>query len=139
MRLEVDVAALPAQALLDAWPGRTRGATLEARGTFVVDVALRDPEQLRYTGEGLAASGRVRGLEWSTEPFRLEGTAEEASIAGLRLTTRAERPGAEARARRARGARRRGGRARSRRRRPAASSPSTAACPSPRDAPSTSR
>ncbi|MDD1632461.1 MAG: translocation/assembly module TamB domain-containing protein, partial [Methylococcaceae bacterium] len=101
MRLEVDVAALPAQALLDALRAATlEGATIETRGTLVADVALRDAKRLRYTGEGLAASGRVKGLGWSTEPFRVEGTAEEASVAGLRLTTRAvaragEAPSAE--------------------------------------------
>ena len=41
----------------------------------------------------------MRRLEWSTEPFRASGTAEEASVAGLRLTTRGVvRPGAAARA-----------------------------------------
>jgi outer membrane protein assembly factor BamA len=90
MRLEIDVAALPAQALLDALRAAAlEGATIETRGTLVADVALRDPKRLRYAGEGLAASGLVRGLEWSIEPFRLEGTAEEARLAGLRLSTRA--------------------------------------------------
>ncbi len=107
------------------------------RGTVVLDVALRDPGRFRYAGEGLAASGRLRRVEWSTEPFRVEGTAEEASVAGLRLTTRGiERPGDAARAEAARGER---ARRAARRSGPAASSPSTAASPSPRGAPSTSR
>jgi outer membrane protein assembly factor BamA len=98
IRLEIDLAALPAQALLEAVPAVHDDATIETRGTLVAHVALRDAKQLRYTGEGLAASGRVRGLEWSTEPFRLEGTAEEASLTGLRLTTRAVARAGDARA-----------------------------------------
>ncbi|HYN05478.1 MAG TPA: translocation/assembly module TamB domain-containing protein, partial [Vicinamibacteria bacterium] len=99
-RLEVDVAGLPAQALLDVVAaGRLPGATLEARGAVVLDVALRDPERLRYAGEGLAASGRLQHLEWSVDPFEVDGSAEEATVAGLRLRTRAsERPGAATRA-----------------------------------------
>ena len=90
VRLEVDVAALPSQALVDAFAAPTLGdATIDARGKVVVEAALRDPKQLRYTGKGLAASGRVGNLQWSTEPFGIEGTAEEASVAGLRLTTTA--------------------------------------------------
>ena len=98
-RLEIDVAGLPSQALLDAVAARRLpDATLDARGTVVLDVALRDPERLHYAGEGLAASGRVRRLEWSVDPFRVEGSAEEANVAGLRLTTQvSERPGAAAR------------------------------------------
>jgi len=96
VRLEIDVAGLPAQALFDAvTAGRLPGATLEARGTVVLDVPLRDAARFRYAGERLAASGRLRRFEWSIEPFRASGTAEEASVAGLRLTTRGiERPGA---------------------------------------------
>ena len=99
-RLEIDVAGLPAQALLEAvTAGRLPDATLEVLGTVVLDVALRDPKRLHYAGEGLAASGSVRRLEWSADPFQVEGTAEEANVTGLRLTTRAiERTGAAARA-----------------------------------------
>ena len=67
-------------------------------GTVVVELALRDPGQVRYAARDLAASGRVGRLEWSTEPFRVEGTSEEASVTGLRLTTKADRNGAAARA-----------------------------------------
>ena len=100
LRLEIDVAALPAQALFEALPAaRDSDATLEARGTVVLDLALRDPGKLRYAGEGLAASGRAGRLEWSTDPFRVEGSGEEANVTGLRLTTQAiERTGAAARA-----------------------------------------
>ncbi len=100
VRLEIDVARLPAQALLDALTaGRLPDATIEALGTVVLDLALRDPGRFRFAGEGLAASGRLRRVEWTTDPFRVEGTAEEASVAGLRLTTRGiERPGDAARA-----------------------------------------
>ena len=99
-RFEIDTAALPAQALFDALTARRQpGATLEVLGTVVVELALRDSRQVRYTAQDLAASGRVGRLEWSTEPFRVEGTAEEASVTGLRLTTRAvDRNGAAARA-----------------------------------------
>ena len=92
-RLEIDVARLPAQALLDAvTAGRLPDATLEAQGTVVLDVPLRDAGRFRYTGEGLAARGRVRRLEWSTDRFKVEGTVEEATVEGLRLTTRAIGP-----------------------------------------------
>ena len=98
-RFEVDTAALPAQALFDALTARKQpGATLEVRGTVVVELALRDARQVRYAAQDLAAGGRVGRVEWSTDPFRLEGTAEEASVSGLRLTTRAlERNGSAAR------------------------------------------
>ena len=135
-RLEIDVAGLPAQALLDAvTAGRLPDATLEVLGTVVLDVALRDPKRLHYTGEGLAANGSVRRFTWSADPFQVEGTAEEANVAGLRLTTGAiRRPEAAARTE-GRGG---GPDRRARRRPPAASSASTAGSPSPRDAPSTS-
>jgi outer membrane protein assembly factor BamA len=89
MRLAIDVAALPAQALLDALPAaKDRGATLEAQGSLVVDVPLREPGAYRWSGEGLAARGRLRAVEWSTEPFRASGSAEEVLLDGLRLATR---------------------------------------------------
>ena len=48
----------------------------------------------------------MRRLEWSVDPFQVEGSAEEANVAGLRLTTRAiERPGAAARTEAAEGGR----------------------------------
>ena len=62
----------------------------------MIEAALRDPKQLRYRAEGLAASGRVLNLQWSTKAFGVEGTAEEASVAGLRLTTSAIAPAGEA-------------------------------------------
>jgi outer membrane protein assembly factor BamA len=91
-QLEVDVAALPWQALLDAVAPALEGATVDARGRVVVEVPLRDPSRLRYRGEGLAASGRVRHLEWGTEPFAVEGSGDEASVTGLRLSTRTTAP-----------------------------------------------
>ncbi|MFN8096523.1 MAG: translocation/assembly module TamB domain-containing protein, partial [Vicinamibacteria bacterium] len=87
LRLELDVSALPAQALFDALPAAA-GASIRADGRVVVEVSARDPRRVRYTGEGLALSGRLRELEWSTEPFRVQGGSEEATISGLRLSTR---------------------------------------------------
>ena len=87
VHLEIDVAALPTQALLEVFPA-TRGVAVEARGTFAVDVAARDPQKLRYTGRDLAVNGKLRELEWTTDPFRVEGNREEATVAGLRLSTR---------------------------------------------------
>lgn len=89
MRFEIDTAAFPAQDLLDALPAtRGRGATIEARGTLVVEAALRGAPRLRYSGQGLEFGGSLRQLAWSTGPFGLEGDAAEARLAGLRLTTR---------------------------------------------------
>ena len=90
MRIEVAAAALPVQALLDALPAtKGWGLTAEAQGTLVVETALRDPRQLRYSADGLAAHGRLRELEWRTDPFHVEGDAQEARLAGLLLSTRA--------------------------------------------------
>jgi hypothetical protein len=134
LRLEIDLAALPAQAILDAFPAaRGEGATLEARGTLVAEVALRAAQRLRYAAEELSASGRGRGLEWSTEPFRLEGTAESSAF-GLHHHPRPHPGGDTAAPRR----RRKAARPPPRRRR-ARRCGSTAASPSPRGAPSTSR
>ena len=69
---------------------RTRRSRRGARSSSTSRCAT--PGQLRYAGEGLAASGRVGRLEWSTDPFGVSGTAEEANVAGLRLTTRAIEP-----------------------------------------------
>jgi outer membrane protein assembly complex protein YaeT len=104
LHLEADLAKVPAQAVLDAFASEALDeATIEARGRIVVDLPARTPRQFRYRGEGLAAEGRVRHLEWSTEPFGLEGTVSEARLSGLRLTTAAVSSAAEAERDRAEG------------------------------------
>jgi outer membrane protein assembly factor BamA/autotransporter translocation and assembly factor TamB len=88
VRFEIDAGALPAQALLDAFPAaREYEATLAAQGTVSVEVPLGAPERLRYSAEGLRASGKVRRLEWTVEPFRVEGDRHALSVGGLRLAT----------------------------------------------------
>jgi outer membrane protein assembly factor BamA len=91
VRLEIDSAALPAQAILQAFPAaRDREATIAASGVVTADVPLRAPERLRYSAPALRASGKLRRLEWATEPFRLEGDRDALLLGGLRLG--AERP-----------------------------------------------
>jgi outer membrane protein insertion porin family len=88
VRLEIDAAALPAQAVLEAFPAaRNSEAKIAAQGTLSVDMPLRAPERLRYSAEALRASGRMRRLEWATEPFHVDGDQDALSLAGLRLTT----------------------------------------------------
>ncbi len=59
--------------------------TLEASGTVVVELPLREPGRLRYASSDLAASGRVRRLEWRTAPFSLHGDRAALEIQGFRL------------------------------------------------------
>jgi autotransporter translocation and assembly factor TamB len=87
VRLDVDTAALPTPAILEAFPlARQHQVTLAAQGTVAVDVPLREPRRLRYSAEALRATGKVRSVGWKTEPFRLEGDADAFSLGGLRLT-----------------------------------------------------
>ncbi|HXY40497.1 MAG TPA: translocation/assembly module TamB domain-containing protein, partial [Vicinamibacteria bacterium] len=93
LRIEIDAAALPLQAMLDALPAaREEHATVQAQGRLVLEVPLRAPRELRYSSDGLAASGRLRDLEWTTQTFRLRGDGSEATINGLRLTTTSKVP-----------------------------------------------
>jgi outer membrane protein insertion porin family len=86
LRAELDVAALPLAALLDAWPAaREAHATVTASGTLAIELPLRRPAQLRYASADLAVSGRLRRLEWRTPPFGLRGDRESAELRGLRL------------------------------------------------------
>ncbi len=92
-RLVIDTAALPLQTVLDAVPAaRQQAAALTAQGTLTIDLPLRAPGQVRYASDGLRANGRVRELEFSAQPFRIEGGAEEATVAGLRLTASSQVP-----------------------------------------------
>jgi outer membrane protein assembly factor BamA/autotransporter translocation and assembly factor TamB len=87
--LTIDTAALPLQAVVDAFPeARALAATAVAQGELKIDVALLRPEALRYAASGLSLSGRLRDLAWSTETFRLEGDRESVSIGGLRMSAR---------------------------------------------------
>ncbi len=87
VRLNIDTEALPVPAILEAFPlARQNQVTLTAQGTVAVDVALREPKRLRYSAEALRAAGKVRSVEWKTEPFRFEGDADALSLGGLRLT-----------------------------------------------------
>ncbi len=93
LRLQVDTAALPLQRVLDAIPAaRQQAASLAAQGTVTIDLPLRRPRDLRYASDGLVASGRVRDVEWKTEPFRIEGATDEATVSGLRLTATSSSP-----------------------------------------------
>ena len=94
LRLEIDAKALPLQALLGPEPApeaapqaapQAARVTLEASGTVVVELPLREPGRLRYASSDLAVSGRVRRLEWRTPPFSLEGDRTALEIQGLRL------------------------------------------------------
>ncbi|HSD26535.1 MAG TPA: translocation/assembly module TamB domain-containing protein [Vicinamibacteria bacterium] len=88
VRLEVDAAAVPVQAILDASPAaRERRATIAASGGLTLDVPLRAPSRLRYSAEALRASGKIRQREWATEPFRLEGDKDALTLGGLRLAS----------------------------------------------------
>ena len=83
---------------LDALPADARSRrTAKAQGRLVIEIPLRDPKALRYSGEGLMASGQLRELEWSTQEFRVDGNAEEAEVAGLRLSTTSRLPGSRQR------------------------------------------
>ena len=93
LRLQVDTAALPLQRVLDAIPAaRQQAASLAARGTVTIDLPLRRPRDLRYASDGLVASGRLRDVEWKTEPSRIEGATDEATVSGLRLTATSSSP-----------------------------------------------
>ncbi|MGE5127938.1 MAG: hypothetical protein ACM3PV_16720, partial [Betaproteobacteria bacterium] len=88
LRIEVDAAALPLQAVLAALPAaRQQGARATARGQVVIEVPLRSPGELRYSGDGLVAGGRLSDLDWSTEAFGVAGDAQQVTLEGLRLTT----------------------------------------------------
>ncbi len=88
VHLEIDTAALPVQAILQAFPAaRDREATIAAAGGLTLDLPLRAPAGLRYSAEALRASGKVRQREWATEPFRLEGDRDALTLGGLRLTS----------------------------------------------------
>jgi outer membrane protein assembly complex protein YaeT len=87
LRAEIDVSALPLQSLLDtlAWAQETR-ATATASGTVVVELPLREPSRIRYFASDLAASGRIRRLEWQLAPFSLHGDRRSGEIERLRLS-----------------------------------------------------
>ena len=93
LHLQLDVAALPLQAVLDAIPAaRRQGAAVDAQGVLTVDVPLRRPRDLRYASDRFVASGRVSDVEWQTEPFRFDGAVDEAVVSGLRLTATSSSP-----------------------------------------------
>ena len=71
------------------------GATASARGRVVVELPLRSPGELRFSGDDLALSGRLYDLDWSTEAFGVAGDAQEVSVKGLRLTTTSRAPATE--------------------------------------------
>lgn len=93
LRIEIDAAALPLQAALDAVPAaRQQQATVRAEGRLVLEVPLRSPGELRYSGDGLRASGRLHDIDWSTQSFRLQGDRSEATLTDLRLTATGKVP-----------------------------------------------
>jgi hypothetical protein len=93
LHLQVDAASLPLQRVLEALPAwRQQAASLALQGAITIDVPLRAPGKLRYTSDGLVASGRVRDVAWQTLPFRIEGAADEATVEGLRLTATSSSP-----------------------------------------------
>ena len=106
LRIEIDAAALPLQEYLDALPAtRQQGATAKARGRLTIDVPLRDPKALRYSGEGLMASGQLRDSRgarrssaWTaTRRRRMSaacGCRRTSRLPGSRQRTEAERAGA---------------------------------------------
>ncbi len=79
-RFEIDTAALPAQALFDALTARRQpGATVEARGTVVVDLALRDPRPgaLRRAGPRRERARGTPRVEHRALPGRGHGRGGE--------------------------------------------------------------
>jgi outer membrane protein assembly complex protein YaeT len=87
LRVEIDASALPLQSVLDtfAWAKETR-ATVTTSGSVVVEGPLREPSAIHYSTSGLAAAGRVRGLEWKLAPFVLRGDGRSVEIEGFRAT-----------------------------------------------------
>jgi outer membrane protein assembly complex protein YaeT len=86
LRLEIDAGALPLQELLGTiQTAKEARATLEASGTLVVELPLREPSRLRYASSDLAVSGKWRRLEWRTAPFALRGDQASLELVGLRL------------------------------------------------------
>jgi hypothetical protein len=60
VQLEIDAAALPVQAILDAFPAaREREATIAATCVLTLDVPLRAPERLRYSAEAAQRVGEA--------------------------------------------------------------------------------
>jgi outer membrane protein insertion porin family len=87
--LAIDTAALPVQALVDAFPqARSLGTTLAARGEVKLDLDLLRPAGFRYAASDLALSGTVRDFGWSTEPFRVAGNEEALTVEAAKVTAR---------------------------------------------------
>ena len=86
-RVEVEAGKLPLQALLDASPeARGAGGRLAAQGRLLVELPLRNPSALRYSGEGLVLTGGFKDRDWSSAPFDLRGDREALTLAALRLS-----------------------------------------------------
>ena len=87
LRLDVDTAHLPLQALADALaPASVRPLAVTASGTLALSLPLRHPSQVTYASTSLSASGRIRRVEWTLAPLAFEGDRTSVSVEGLRLS-----------------------------------------------------
>jgi outer membrane protein insertion porin family len=86
LHARLDLAALPLAAVLQAFPTtRDAQATVDARGTVEIDLALRSPARLQYATSGLVASGKYGGVAWSVPAGTVRGTLESVQLDGLKL------------------------------------------------------
>lgn len=98
MSARVDLAAIPLQAVLDALPSpKDSRPEITAAGTLELELPLRAPSRVRYSGAGLSASGRFRELAWRIEPFSARGDSQEVEVEGLRLESGKSRLSAKGR------------------------------------------
>ena len=86
LTLVVDAKALPYAALVDAFPAmKQASAELTGSGRLTLELPLREPARLRYTGSDLAFSGRLRALEWRIAPFSLAGDRDLLQVSDFKL------------------------------------------------------
>ena len=85
LHLDVDLAPLPVNALMRAFPAlEKRDASMALSGRASVDVDLASPSRVRYEAHVDTAEGRLTQA-WRTGPFSVRGTLDDVAVDGLEM------------------------------------------------------